>query len=111
MFNGKALKEEVDRWPNSYFVFAEDGTATIYDMYSDIEIMGVNDDGSEISEPMHWTYKPDEKDLIINDVTLKVLSTEGDTIRLLRDTTNSMLYNIDKTYTKLKKGPGMCLGG
>jgi hypothetical protein len=111
MFKGKALKEEVDRWPNSYFIFKEDGTTKSCDMLSDQEDMLINKDGSERLEPLHWSYNDATKELNIEDTKLKMLSTEGDTIRFLRDTTTIMIYNIDKTEAKLKKGPGRCLGG
>lgn len=111
MFVGKTLKEENDKWPNGYFIFREDGSANSVDIYSDEENIRMNEDGSIIHQPLLWSYKSGSKELILNDVKLKVLSIEGDTIHLLSDTTNIMLYNIDKAQAKLKKGPGMCLGG
>lgn len=111
MFEGKALKEEIDKWPNSYTIFKEDGIVKSFYLYSDEEHMRINDDGSERKDPFFWSYNSDNKELIINNINLKILLVEGDTIHLLRDTTNIMLYNIDKTEAKLRKGPGRCLGG
>ncbi|MHA3787468.1 hypothetical protein ACX0HA_04595 [Flavobacterium hauense] len=107
---GDALTDEIDKWPSVYLRFYEDGS------YMNFHITGsemplINDDGSESKEPFLWSYDPDEKVLMVNKRKFKVLSIEGDTIRMVKETSHLMLYNIDKTYPKLKKGPGHCLGG
>jgi len=113
LHEGKTLEKELDKWPNSYYLFKNDGTIKDFFMYpdGDVENMNVNADGSEIIDHLIWNYNSDNKELSIDVHKLKVISVEGDTIRLLLGTTNIMLYNIDKTYDKLRKGPGRCLGG
>ena len=108
---GKTLTDEIDRWPIDYYTFTEGGLFKCFWISSGEEREGVNDDGSANNDPIFWSYDSDKEELIINNLKHKMLSIEGDTIRLKRDTTNIMFYNIDKTQVKLKKGPGRCLGG
>jgi hypothetical protein len=95
-----------DKWPNTYYRFYENGEYEDVFLYSDI--------GSRFSEDsllLFWKYEPKDNKLIMSGIELQIISIEGDTIRMRKDTTNVMLYNIDKTHAMLKKGPGRCLGG
>lgn len=107
---GNVLTDEVDKWPSVYLRFYEDGS------YRSFHIIGretplINEDGTQSKKPFPWSYESDEKVLIINGHKLKVMSIDGDTIRMVKDTSCLMFYDITKTQEKLKKGPGRCLGG
>ena len=110
MFYGKSLEEEIDKWPNRYFVFNSDGTVKSFWLNSGEENM-IDDNGNQVLKPFSWKYDLSTEELTIKDFKHKILSIEGDTIHMLRDTSHVMLYNINTTYVKLKKGPGRCLGG
>lgn len=111
VLEGKTLKKETGNWPNDYYVFDADGVFKSLLMYSDEENTIFNDDGSVRDTPLLWNYDANKKILTINGHKCKVLAVESDTVFLVRDTTHLILYNIDKTYPKLKKGPGHSLGG
>lgn len=108
MHEGQSLTDEIDKWPATYYKFFDDGDYKIMHMPSATEMPGVDDIKPK---SLTWRYIGEDKTLVIYGVKLKVLFTKADTIYMQRDTTNFMLYNIDKTYSKLKKGPGRCLGG
>jgi hypothetical protein len=108
--NGKSLTDELDKWPSVYMRFYDDGSYRAFDILGG-EMPLINDDGTQSNKPFPWSYNSDEKVLMINKVILKVLSIDGDTIRMVRDTSHLMFYDITKTHEKLKKGPGRCLGG
>lgn len=110
LLDSEDLKGEFDEWPSGYCRFLDDGSYKNFDITGS-EMPFINNDGSERKEPFLWSYDSDEKVLMINNHKLKVLSIEEDTIRMANDTFRAMLYNIDKTHAKLKKGPGRCLGG
>ncbi|PZR24428.1 MAG: hypothetical protein DI539_00180 [Flavobacterium psychrophilum] len=111
VLEGKTLEKEGDKWPSDYYTFHADGEFKSLYMYSDEESTRFGNDGSVINDPMLWSYDADKKILILNGHKCKVLAVESDTVFLVRDTTHLILYNIDKTYPKLKKGPGHSLGG
>jgi hypothetical protein len=97
-----------EQWPNSYFRFYADGKFDILHLPSDVSLPVT----SEGQEQLHdWRYEPEHKKLVISGYEFNVIAIEADTIRMIKDTSRVILYNIDNTYTKLKKGPGRCLGG
>lgn len=104
LFKGSTLRNEVDKWPNGYIKFHENGSFKNYTLEDEPEIY-------EQREYLKWEYISSNNKLIIKDHELKILSIEGDTIHMLRDTVDIMIYDIKKTQAILKKGPGRCLGG
>lgn len=110
MFEGKSLTDELDRWPSDYVQFYDNDSLRYFDITGSL-LPQIDNEGTIINEPVKWSYIPNSKEMIINGHKLKVMSIEGDTILMVKDTSYLMLYNIDKTHAKLKKGPGRCLGG
>lgn len=105
LYEGTTLRNEFDKWPPTYLRFYDNGK--VKECLISSEVVFISKKQAKIRDD--WKYTSEKLNLFGKE--FKVLAVEGDTIRLQRDTTNFMLYNIDKTYPKLKKGPGRCLGG
>lgn len=93
-------KFDKDSWPPFYLKFYEGGSCKGF------HLSGAEYNVKQSSK--RWEYSPEGKKLVVNGHEFKVLSVEGDTIHMLSKQYNLkvMLYNVDKTLARIKRGPG-----